>query len=78
MELRPIGSNMTEIKIGPYTILFSYRTPVAYHRGWGFYRTDKHYSSTTTKHINKWLNGATAKTVKQEDINSLLSEDKTS
>lgn len=30
MKLNPIGSNMTEIEVGDKTILFSYKTPVAY------------------------------------------------
>ena len=58
MELRPIGSNMTEIKINQTSILFSYQTAVA---GWddkGAFRTAEYYSPTTTKHINKYLGGS--------------------
>lgn len=49
--------NITEVKKQNGTIvLISYTTPVA---AWvpeqGFYRTNEHYSATTTKHINKWL-----------------------
>lgn len=56
MKLNPIGSNMTEIESGDYTVLFSYQTPVAYHKaGEGFAKTNKHWSATTTRHINKWL-----------------------
>ena len=73
-EAKPIGSNMTEVETGPYTILFSYQEPVAYHYGGiaedkrGFYRTNKFWSVTTSKHINKWLAGAKAQEVDQEDI----------
>jgi hypothetical protein len=58
MKLRNIGSNMTEIEIGRRSILFSYSTPVA---GWdekGAFRTEEHYSATTTRHINKYLGPA--------------------
>lgn len=56
MKLSPIASNMTEIEIGNKTILFSYKTPVAFHEaGGGYAKTAKHWSATTTRHINKWL-----------------------
>lgn len=59
MKLNPIGSNCNEVEIGDVTILFSYRTPVAAQTADGFYvRTDKHWSVTTSRHINKWLSGA--------------------
>jgi hypothetical protein len=35
-------------------------------------RTDERYSVTTTKHINKWLNGCEALTVPQARIDCLL------
>ena len=57
MKIEPVGSNMTELLIGTSYVLFSYSTPVA---GWddtGAFRTDQHYSATTTKHINKYLGG---------------------
>lgn len=56
MKLNPIGSNMTEIEIGDKTILFSYKTPVAFHEaGIGYTKTNKFWSVTTSRHINKWL-----------------------
>ena len=56
MKLTPIASNMTEVEIGNKTVLFSYRTPVAYHeQGVGYAKTSKYWSVTTSKHINKWL-----------------------
>ena len=57
MKIEPIGSNMTELTFSDKSVLFSYSTPVA---GWddtGAFRTDQHYSATTTKHINKYLGG---------------------
>lgn len=56
MRLNPIGSNMTEVEAGNKTILFSYKTPVAFHEaGVGYAKTNKHWSVTTSRHINKWL-----------------------
>lgn len=56
MKLNPIASNMTEVEIGDKTVLFSYKTPVAYHEaGIGYTKTNKHWSVTTSRHINKWL-----------------------
>lgn len=72
MKLKPIGSNITELNINGVSVLFSYSTPVA---GWddkGAFRTDKHYSSTTTKHINKYLGKGTGRLVSQEFINNLV------
>jgi len=59
MKLSPLASNMTEIEIGNKTILFSYKTPVAYREltpeGMTYYKTACRWSATTTRHINKWL-----------------------
>ena len=84
MKLKVIGSNMTELNI-PNTnkerrmgwngvcVLFSYNTPVA---GWddkGAFRTNKHYSATTTKHINKYLGGKDiGRKVDQDYIDSIV------
>ena len=72
MRLKPLGSNQTEIVSNDTSILFSYRTPVAYHvTGKGFFRTTKFWSKTTSRHINKWIEGSEAKKVNQADIDSL-------
>ena len=56
MQLTPIASNMTEIETKDARILFSYRTPVAaYVFGRGYVKTEQWYSTTTTRHINKWI-----------------------
>jgi hypothetical protein len=55
MKLTPIKANMNEVEIGDKTILFSYKTPVAYIDGLKAYRTERKWSQTTTKHINGWL-----------------------
>ncbi len=71
MRLRHIGSNMTELQINGNYILFSYETPVA---GWddeGAFKTDVSYSTTTSRHINKYLEKGVGRIVTQEYINSL-------
>lgn len=60
MKLKQIASNMTVLEIsdgiGYYNVLFSYSTPVAmWSSGGGYVKTDKFWSKTTSRHINKWL-----------------------
>ena len=55
MRLNNIASNMTEITLANGTqILFSYKTPVASWENGQFYKTEKFWSKTTSRHINKW------------------------
>lgn len=66
MKLNPLGSNQAEVEIGGNTVFFSYRTPVAANVDGRCYRTEKHWSVTTSKHINRWLDGRTAEQKPQE------------
>jgi hypothetical protein len=68
MKLTPIKANMTEIEIGDKTILFSYKTPVAYYENGKAYQTSKKWSVTTSRHINQWLKSIGEETIK-ESIN---------
>lgn len=62
MKLKPIQSNMTELTLNDGTqVLFSYQTPVACWVDGQFYKTDKKWSVTTTRHINKWTHLAISK-----------------
>ena len=73
MQLTPIASNMTEVETSKARVLFSYRTPVAaYVFGRGYVKTEKWYSVTTTRHINKWLDGGTAEKVAQTYLDKLV------
>ena len=73
MQLTPIASNMTEVETSEARILFSYRTPVAaYVFGEGFVKTEKWWSVTTSRHINKWLDGGTAEEVSQTYLDNLV------
>ena len=76
MKLYSIAKNQTEIIVNHITVFFSYNTPVACHiTGQGFFRTATKYSTTTTKHINKFINrngGNDAAEKPQEFFNDLL------
>lgn len=73
MKLKNLGPNQSEVVFKDATIFFSYETPVAAHvPGMGFLRTESKYSATTTRHINKWLDGAQAKECSQETINGFV------
>ena len=73
MQLTPIASNMTEVETSEARILFSYRTPVAaYVYGDGFVRTEKWWSVTTSRHINKWTHNWTVKEVSQTFLDKLV------
>ena len=75
MKLNIIGSNQTELQIGNIAILFSYETPVAaLVPGRGWIKTARHYSKTTSKHINAWVGGV-AHLVPQSEIDALLPAD---
>ena len=80
MKITETGSNYTVVEINDkLEILFSYKTPVAgYQRGIGviagYFKTDKKWSVTTSKHINKYLKGITAiRIMPQEQIDKLAS-----
>lgn len=73
MKIKQIASNMTELDLGFAQVFFSYETPVAARLTDGsLVRTAERYSVTTTKHINKWLDGCDALTVPQDRIDCLL------
>ncbi len=74
MKVRNVGSNMTELLINGYTVLFSYETPVAALTPHGWARTAQWYSQTTTRHINKWLDGAEAVEMPQDFFDSITGE----
>ena len=76
MQLTPIASNMTEVETSEARILFSYRTPVAaYVFGRGYVRTEKWFSVTTSRHINKWIGkDVTTEEVAQTYLDNLVQE----
>jgi len=76
LKLNSIAKNQTEITLSNGDqIFFSYRTPVAcYIAKKGRYaRTDAWFSSTTTRHINKWLpENGTVKEVEQTYLDNFV------
>ena len=75
MKLTPIAANRNVISYNDGTeVFFSYSTPVAgYSTELGYVKTEQWYSSTTTRHINKYLDGITnCAEVSQETINNLV------
>jgi hypothetical protein len=74
MNLTPLGANQTEIKVGDTLVLFSYKTPVAAYFAGAFYKTSHFWSVTTSKHINKWLDGAKVEEMPQEWFDKLFAE----
>jgi hypothetical protein len=66
---------MNLIDTPDYILLFSYSTPVACYNKHtlDYSRTSKKWSMTTTRHINKWLDGVKAIEQPQEYFDNLLS-----
>jgi len=63
MKHRKISANVTVIHLAKASVLYSYDTPVAAYipsavnegATAGYVRTSKKHSTTTTGHINKWI-----------------------
>jgi hypothetical protein len=74
LKTNPIGSNMTELHFSGGVVLFSYRTPVACYLSGTMetFKTAKKWSVTTSKHINKWLDGVTAEEQDQSWFDGLI------
>jgi hypothetical protein len=65
--------HVTELCVDGAVVLFSCGTPVAaWITGKGYIRTSKWWSVTTTRHINKWLDGEKATEVDQGVLENLL------
>ena len=73
MKLTPIAANRNVISYNNGSeVFFSYSTPVAgFSPALGYVKTANWYSSTTTRHINKYLGAIKADEVPQEIINKL-------
>ena len=74
MQLTPIGANQTELSLNDGTqVLFSYRTPVAARLpDYEYVRTTTKWSTTTSRHINKWLGCVNANEVSQSYFDNLV------
>ena len=83
MKLHSFATNRTLLSFDDGTeIYFSYETPVAgYSNKLGYVKTDQWYSSTTTRHVNRYLQDAyypspvgKVSEVSQDTINNLIRE----
>ena len=77
MKLNSIAKNQTGITLSNGDqVFFSYRTPVAcYIAKKGRYaRTAAWFSSTTTRHINKWLGNVEYDTIPQSALDMITAE----
>lgn len=74
LSVKPIASNMTLLETPKHIVLFSYATPVASFdkATYSFNRTAKKWSKTTTRHINKWIDGVKAIEQPQTYFDNLL------
>lgn len=75
MKLVNLGANMTELVTGNRSILISYETPVALHiEGVGYIVTNKKWSRTTSKHINRFLSGSKPHKIEPQEYFDVLLE----
>ena len=74
MKLTPIAANRTQLNLNDGTeVFFSYKTPVAAMLpNFEYIRTATKWSSTTTRHINQWLEGVNATEVDQSILDNLV------
>ena len=81
MQLNRIGNNETVVSFASGTeVLYSYDTPVAGRRivdgALQVFKTDKKWSVTTSKHINKYLKTFNAEAIElpQNEISTIAGE----
>ncbi len=78
MKLRQLAANQTELSLPCGSVVFfSYETPVAAMLASGRYiRTEKKWSVTTSKHLNRWLAAVSGSVelVPQGDLYNLVGE----
>ena len=72
MKINSIAKNQTVINCdNGNELFFSYNTCVAAKIGGIYYRTEKQWSQTTTKHVNQYM-GKGGQTRPQEFFNNLI------
>jgi hypothetical protein len=72
MRIKQLGPNQTELTMANGDIvLFSYETPVAALHGGLHVKTSQKWSATTSRHINRWLEGVNAVEVPQSKMNAI-------
>ncbi len=82
MRLVENTGNMVIIEFGTWQVLFSYKTPVAaldINPGGRIYETEEYHSTTTSKHIGKFIRSHPARKVEvisQERLYKLADDQK--
>jgi hypothetical protein len=73
MYINSLALHKNELVVNAdFVILFSYNTPVACIKDGNFYKTSQKHSTTTTRHINDWLEGEIAIELPQKWFNELV------
>lgn len=74
MKVKRLGNTSLEMEFNNgVQVLVSYNTPVAaFVPSRGYIRTSTKWSVTTSKHINKWLEGVNAQEVDQSELDGLM------
>ena len=66
MRIHNKDANTIELRFKNGNIFFfSYETPVAARIDSRYYKTSKHHSSTTTRHVNRFLHGDTVNAIEK-------------
>ena len=76
MKLKHLGPHQTQLTFeNGSQVFYSYETPVAGQLSNGrYFKTSTKWSATTSRHINKWLEGVDAMELIQEDIDNLINQ----
>ena len=75
MKIKQLAPNQTEVYTADARALVSYEIPVAaYVYGKGYVRTSEFYSSTTSKHINRYVGGEDCEEVEQSVLDDLIKQ----
>lgn len=73
MKIKILGPNQTLLRWDHQNeVFFSYETPVAARLNGTLFRTNHKWSTTTSKHINRYLAGAKAEERPQEWFDSIM------
>lgn len=72
MDIERIGNNETAVYINGKCIFYSYNTAVAGHAGGTLYKVNRFYSVTTSKHVNRWLDGREYTAVTEEEFKRIF------
>jgi len=69
------GANETLIELSDGSeVLFSYNTAVAgFKVGTGYFKIERFHSTTTSRHVNKYIGSSTPKVVEQAEVDASMS-----